>query len=105
MLGSESRAAAVYRLEAIQPCRLKIGDNFVVCNGGGRTVDLISYRITQLSLSSLKSLEYVGSGGLCGEALLNFRFEDHVRSRIGAAIFQDMLEHRPKAWQIGVELR
>lgn len=48
MFGSESKAAAIYRLEAIQPCRLKIGDNFVVCNGGGRTVDLICYRITQI---------------------------------------------------------
>jgi molecular chaperone DnaK (HSP70) len=37
---SEPEAAAVYTLKAIQPNHLKIGDNFIVCDAGGGTVDL-----------------------------------------------------------------
>jgi len=43
MMISEPEAAAVYTLQAIQPNYLKVGDNFVVVDAGGGTVDLISY--------------------------------------------------------------
>ena len=46
---SEPEAAAVYTLQAIQPNHLKEGDNFVVCDAGGGTVDLISYEIKQIT--------------------------------------------------------
>lgn len=36
---SEPEAAAVYTLKAIQPNHLSIGDNFVVCDAGGGTVE------------------------------------------------------------------
>jgi len=36
---SEPEAAAVYTLKAIQPNHLNIGDNFIVCDGGGGTVE------------------------------------------------------------------
>jgi hypothetical protein len=36
---SEPEAAAVYTLKAIQPNHLKVGDNFIVCDGGGGTVE------------------------------------------------------------------
>ena len=36
---SEPEAAAVYTLKAIQPNHLKAGDNFIVCDGGGGTVE------------------------------------------------------------------
>lgn len=44
---SEPEAAAVYTLQAIRPNHLKVGDNFIVCDAGGGTVDLISYEIKQ----------------------------------------------------------
>jgi molecular chaperone DnaK (HSP70) len=40
---SEPEAAAVYTLQAVQPNYLNEGDNFVVVDAGGGTVDLISY--------------------------------------------------------------
>ena len=46
---SEPEAAAVYTLKAIQPNHLRAGDNFIVCDAGGGTVDLISYEIEQTS--------------------------------------------------------
>lgn len=36
---SEPEAAAVYTLKAIQPNHLKVGDNFIVCDAGGGTVE------------------------------------------------------------------
>lgn len=36
---SEPEAAAVWTLKAIQPNHLNVGDNFIVCDGGGGTVE------------------------------------------------------------------
>ncbi|KAI9836017.1 MAG: hypothetical protein M1837_003535 [Sclerophora amabilis] len=99
---SEPEAAAVYTLKAIQPNHLKIGDNFIVCDAGGGTVDLISYKITQLEPLRVEE-SAVGTGGLCGSAFLNYRFEDHVRSRIGAERYESMKEKKPKTWQMGLK--
>lgn len=46
---SEPEAAAVYTLQSIQPNHLRVGNNFIVCDAGGGTVDLISYEIKQVS--------------------------------------------------------
>ncbi|KAI9795467.1 MAG: hypothetical protein M1835_005699 [Candelina submexicana] len=99
---SEPEAAAVYTLKAIQPNHLKIGDNFIVCDAGGGTVDLISYRITEVSPLRVEE-SAVGTGGLCGSAFLNYRFEDHVRTRIGKERYDNMKEKKPKTWQMGLK--
>jgi len=98
---SEPEAAAVYTLKTIQPNGLKVGDNFVVCDAGGGTVDLIAYKVTQLSPLRVEE-SAVGTGGLCGSAFLNYRFEDHVRERIGAARYNNMRDKKPKTWNMGL---
>jgi hypothetical protein len=98
---SEPEAAAVYTLKAIQPNHLSAGDNFVVCDAGGGTVDLIAYKI--ISLKPLRVEESaVGTGGLCGSAFLNYRFEEHVRNRIGKERFDEMKLKKGKCWQMGL---
>ncbi|KAL2179850.1 uncharacterized protein P884DRAFT_275453 [Thermothelomyces heterothallicus CBS 202.75] len=98
---SEPEAAAVYTLKAIQPNHLKVGDNFIVCDGGGGTVDLIAYKI--VSLKPLRVEESaVGTGGLCGSAFLNYRFEEHVKNRIGQSRFDEMKTKKAKTWQMGL---
>ncbi|RDA90600.1 hypothetical protein CP533_6927 [Ophiocordyceps camponoti-saundersi (nom. inval.)] len=98
---SEPEAAAVYTLKAIQPNHLNVGDNFIVCDAGGGTVDLIAYKI--MSLKPLRVEESaVGTGGLCGSAFLNYRFEEHVRNRLGAARFDEMKQRKGKTWQMGL---
>lgn len=62
----------MYTLTAIQPNILKLNDNFVVCDAGGGTVDLITYKVTQLSPLQVEE-SVVGSGGLCGSTYLNRR--------------------------------
>ncbi|RQM05310.1 hypothetical protein DH86_00001849 [Scytalidium sp. 3C] len=98
---SEPEAAAVYTLKAIQPNHLSAGDNFVVCDAGGGTVDLIAYKI--ISLKPLRVEESaVGTGGLCGSAFLNYRFEEHVRDRIGRERFDEMKLKKAKTWQMAL---
>ena len=98
---SEPEAAAVYTLKTIPPSGMKVGDNFIVCDAGGGTVDLIAYRVTQLYPLRV-SESAVGTGGLCGSAFLNYRFEDHVKQRIGAERYQWMREKKPKTWMMGL---
>lgn len=98
---SEPEAAAVYTLKTIQPSGLKIGDNFIVCDAGGGTVDLIAYKVTQLDPLRVEE-SAVGTGGLCGSAFLNYRFEDHVKERIGEATYEHMREKKPKTWMMGL---
>ncbi|KAF7563125.1 hypothetical protein G7046_g1025 [Stylonectria norvegica] len=98
---SEPEAAAVYTLKAIQPNHLNVGDNFIVCDAGGGTVDLIAYQI--MSLKPLRVEESaVGTGGLCGSAFLNYRFEEHVRGRLGQSRFDEMKLKKGKTWQMGL---
>ena len=94
---SEPEAAAVYTLQAIQPNHLKIGHNFVVIDAGGGTVDLISYSIKQLKPLRLEELAK-GSGGFCGAAFLNLRFEDFVREKLGSAVFNKIRAEKPRSW-------
>jgi molecular chaperone DnaK (HSP70) len=99
---SEPEAAAVYTLKAIQPNHLSVGDNFVVCDAGGGTVDLIAYKIK--SLRPLRVEESaVGTGGLCGSAFINYAFEEHVRGRIGEERFDEMKLKKAKTWQMALK--
>ncbi|KAK4146476.1 uncharacterized protein C8A04DRAFT_25700 [Dichotomopilus funicola] len=98
---SEPEAAAVYTLKAIQPNNLKVGDNFIVCDGGGGTVDLIAYKIVSLKPIRVEE-SAVGTGGLCGSAFLNYRFEEHVKGRIGQSRFDEMKTKKGKTWQMGL---
>lgn len=72
-----------------------------MCDGGGGTVDLIAYKI--ISLKPLRVEESaVGTGGLCGSAFLNYRFEEHVRNRIGHSRFDEMKVKKGKTWNMGL---
>ena len=94
---SEPEAAAVYTLQAIQPNNLKVGDNFVVCDAGGGTVDLISYEIKQIHpLRIEESAE--GSGACCGAAMLNAKFEDLIRDKMGARSFATFCRDNSRSW-------
>lgn len=62
---------------------------------------LIAYKI--ISLKPLRVEESaVGTGGLCGSAFLNYRFEEHVRTRIGQSRFDEMKTKKGKTWQMGL---
>ncbi|KAK4241521.1 hypothetical protein C8A03DRAFT_30383 [Achaetomium macrosporum] len=76
---AEPEAAGVYALTGMPTLGLGEGDTFVICDAGGGTVDLSSYRIKSLSPSHI-DLEgcAVPSGGLCGSSFLNRIFYDYL---------------------------
>ncbi|KAI7255473.1 actin-like ATPase domain-containing protein [Hortaea werneckii] len=102
MVISEPEAAAVYALQAIQPNNLKIGHNFVVVDAGGGTVDLITYSITQLTPLRLEEVVR-GSGGCCGAAFLNVRFEDFIRQKLGSRVFQQLRTKKPRSLLVALK--
>ncbi|KAF8544623.1 hypothetical protein BDD12DRAFT_723315 [Trichophaea hybrida] len=88
-LVSEPEAAAAYALKVIQPHNLSCGDTFVICDAGGGTVDLISYKIT--NLKPLKIVESVsGSGDLCGSVFLDEGFDQYIRKLLGDKVIDGM---------------
>jgi hypothetical protein len=56
-----------------------------------------------MSLKPLRVEESaVGTGGLCGSAFVNYRFEEHVKGRLGASRFDEMKVKKGKTWQMGL---
>ncbi|KUL89263.1 hypothetical protein ZTR_03713 [Talaromyces verruculosus] len=82
MLASEPEAAAISALHGLDPHCLTVGDCFVVCDAGGGTVDLISYRIKSLYPRLQAEEMTAGTGGLCGSVFLNRRFIDFITRKL-----------------------
>lgn len=49
---------------------LQVGDVFVLCDAGGGTVDLISYKVTQTSPTFKIEEAAVGTGAKCGASFI-----------------------------------
>ncbi|KAJ2992964.1 hypothetical protein NUW58_g1993 [Xylaria curta] len=61
---------------------LRTDDVYVICDAGGGTVDLISYRIGDLDPIELHEA-VVGTGGLCGGVFIDEQFERLCKQRLG----------------------
>ncbi|KAL5355296.1 hypothetical protein BJX96DRAFT_170538 [Aspergillus floccosus] len=81
-LVSEPEAAALHCLRSIRPNTIGNGDVVVVCDAGGGTVDLISYCVKSTNPLRLEEVTQ-GTGGVCGSASLDARFNEHLRERFG----------------------
>ena len=80
---SEPEAAALYALNALDPHKLKIEDTFMLCDAGGGTVDLITYKITSLKPILKLAEASPGSGSLCGASFLNRGFQEFLEEKLG----------------------
>ncbi|KAF5020932.1 hypothetical protein F66182_7037 [Fusarium sp. NRRL 66182] len=79
---SEPEAAALMCLEenSDRP-DVKVGDHFIVCNAGGGTVDIITYKVEKLHpLTVSESVK--GDGALCGAIFLDEKFLALLKSTI-----------------------
>ncbi|KAF2199489.1 actin-like ATPase domain-containing protein [Delitschia confertaspora ATCC 74209] len=88
-LVSEPEAAAIYTLHNLGTSSLQVGKTFVVCDAGGGTVDLISYKITRLSPKLEVEEATEGTGEKCGSSLLNQRFRRHLKQKRGGEYWTD----------------
>lgn len=83
IMTSEPEAVAAYALKVIHPLSLRPGQNVVICDAGGGTVDLITYRIKSLSPTLEVEESAIPSGGKCGGVFVNRIFEKMVEERLG----------------------
>lgn len=76
---AEPEAAGIYALAKMPQLGLEKGHTFVICDAGGGTVDLSSYRINSFSPGHI-DLEgrSIPSGGLYGSSFLNRIFADYL---------------------------
>ncbi|KAJ5766687.1 actin-like ATPase domain-containing protein [Penicillium nucicola] len=88
-LVSEPEAAALHSLRTIQPNSITKDDVLVVCDAGGGTVDLISYKVQDLDPLSLEEATE-GTGAVCGSLLLDERFERLLMKRVGLENYQSL---------------
>ena len=99
---SEPEAAAIYTLKALDLEASSVGQDYIIVDAGGGTVDIISYEIQ--SLSPLRLKESVrGTGELCGGAFLNIRFQELIKSRISTDTFKELVTQKPKAWDLALK--
>ncbi|KAF4965671.1 hypothetical protein FSARC_6566 [Fusarium sarcochroum] len=87
----EPEAAAVYALkEAIENANkvdIEVGSVFTLCDAGGGTVDLISYRITQIDPVLRFEEAVVGTGDKCGATFVNAEFLKWLKAWISPRTF------------------
>ncbi|KAI9868850.1 MAG: hypothetical protein M1813_004701 [Trichoglossum hirsutum] len=87
---SEPEAAAVYTITTLPDCSLQLNDTFLICDAGGGTVDLTTYRISVLQPSVGVEEVSIGDGGLCGSVTLDFRFREFIQNKLGSIELEDM---------------
>jgi hypothetical protein len=87
---TEPEAAALYTMRTlrgtVQNEELAIGDGFVVCDMGGGTVDLISYRVKSLKPTIIEEAT-VGNGAQCGGSFVDRAFLRWLECRLGTTDF------------------
>jgi hypothetical protein len=90
VLTTEPEAAAIYTIQSlrggVQDQQFAIGDGLIVCDMGGGTVDLISYRVAELEPTILEEAT-VGSGDKCGGSFVERGFLKWLERRLGSADF------------------
>ncbi|KAF2154314.1 hypothetical protein K461DRAFT_312251 [Myriangium duriaei CBS 260.36] len=94
---SEPEAAAIWVLNNMIELKPTIGDNFLICDAGGGTVDLITYEIQNTAPLSLREA-VAGEGALCGAIFLNLQFEELVKSRVNKRTWNRIRYKAPGIW-------
>lgn len=70
-------------LDIMEPHSVEVGNNIMLCDAGGGTVDLITYTVSALKPRLKITEASTGSGSLCGSSYLNRCFQTHLRKKIG----------------------
>ncbi|KAJ5999493.1 hypothetical protein N7451_007303 [Penicillium sp. IBT 35674x] len=86
---SEPEAAAVYTIRTIQRNTMMKGNCFIVCDAGGGTVDLITYKITQTEPVRMEEVTE-GTGEVCGSVILDGLFEDYLIKSLGKKVYKGL---------------
>jgi molecular chaperone DnaK (HSP70) len=83
---TEPEAAAIHTIKSfsgsVQDEQFAVGDGLIVCDMGGGTVDLISYRVADLDPTTLEEAT-IGNGDQCGGSFVDRAFIRFLESRLG----------------------
>ncbi|KAK5939827.1 hypothetical protein PMZ80_008209 [Knufia obscura] len=74
---TEPEAAMVHAIQSISDDECKTGDCFVLCDAGGGTVDLITYKIKSVEPLEVEELVQ-GDGDRCGSVFLDRQFKAYL---------------------------
>ncbi|KOC12074.1 hypothetical protein AFLA70_48g004071 [Aspergillus flavus AF70] len=87
---------------------IESGDVYVICDAGGGTVDLITYRVGDLDPIEIHEA-VIGTGGLCGGIFIDEAFEAICRDRLGRQwnkLSQTGIKHILKEqWEYGIKAK
>jgi hypothetical protein len=90
LVTTEPEAAALYTMRTLrgtaQNEQLAVGDGFIVCDMGGGTVDLISYRVKSLEPTIIEEAT-IGNGAQCGGSFVDRAFLRWLECRLGTVDF------------------
>lgn len=91
IVATEPECAAIYTIKTlrntIHDADFAVGDGFTVCDMGGGTVDLISYRVTSLNPVRVEEAT-VGNGDQCGGSFVDRAFLTLLEKRLGSKDFE-----------------
>ncbi|KAK4447447.1 hypothetical protein QBC34DRAFT_303234 [Podospora aff. communis PSN243] len=96
-LASEPEACAQYTVQAARAQRtvsehqLRVGECFIVVDAGGGTVDLVSYRIDQLSPFKITKVTAVSGGNFGATKIDNCFLQEFLPNRLSPACYRKLL--------------
>ncbi|KAL1927813.1 hypothetical protein VTP01DRAFT_3634 [Rhizomucor pusillus] len=101
MLISEPEAAAIYCEQTSDQFDMKDGDEFMICDAGGGTVDLIVFAVEQNADGRRRFKETTkGTGKSCGSTFVDRRMRKLLRSKLKRVVdnipqqaLEAMMEH------------
>ncbi|KAI9149947.1 Heat shock 70 kDa protein 12B [Paramyrothecium foliicola] len=81
-------------------------DVFVLCDAGGGTVDLVTYRVVGIDPIRLYEVG-IGTGGLCGGIFIDDAFQNIIKARLGRTwnklSRKGVKEIMAKEWEVGIK--
>lgn len=94
---TEPEAAAIYVLKTMKGGKqgedVAIGDCFVLCDAGGGTVDLISYRVKTIHPTFQIEEAAIGTGEKCGGSFVDRNFTKWLEKKIGTADYKKIADN------------
>lgn len=90
ILTTEPEAAALYTIKTLQlsaqGSQLAVDDGFIMCDMGGGTVDLISYRVSKINPVAVEEIT-IGCGDQCGGSFVDRAFLKWLEMKLGTQDF------------------
>jgi len=84
---TEPEAAATYTLKTLRPGAggddFQKGDHFILCDAGGGTVDLLSYKVSSIHPEFRVEEAAVGAGDKCGATFIDRNFRKWLTTKLG----------------------